>query len=74
LSMQAQFDQKIPQVSNWLVALEKVPGLQDTWVSSVSSPTGSGGGQANAGQFSATATIGQQDLSNRPKTLPGGTK
>ena len=74
LTMQAQFDQKIPQVSNWLVALEKVPGMQDTWVSSVSNPTGSGGGQANVGQFSATATIGQQALSNRPKTLPGGTK
>ena len=71
--MQARFDQKIPQVSSWLVALEKVPGLQDTWVSSVSSPTANAG-QAATGQFSANATIGQQAASDRYKTLPGGTK
>ena len=73
VTMQARFDQKIPQVSSWLVALEKVPGLQDTWVSSVSSPTANAG-QAATGQFSANATIGQQAASDRYKTLPGGTK
>lgn len=73
LTMQAQFDQKIPQVSNWLVALERVPGLQDTWVSSVSSPTGAGSGH-NSGQFAATATLGSKAGSKRAKQLPGGGK
>ncbi len=73
VTMQAQFDQKIPQVSNWLVALERVPGLQDTWVSSVSSPTGNGTSHSS-GQFAATASLGSKAASDRAKQLPGGGK
>lgn len=73
VTMQAQFDQQIPQVSNWLVALEKVPGLQDTWVSSVSSPSASGGAH-NSGQFAASAALGAKAASSRAAQVPGGGK
>lgn len=73
VTMQAQFGQKIPQVSDWLVALERVPGLEDTWVSSVSSPSGGSGGQGS-GQFSATTNLGPKAASTRAQRLPGGVK
>ncbi len=78
LTMQGSFDGSIPQVSAWIRALESIPGLQDTWVSSVSAPTpgqgSSSGGSAATGSFQATANLGTQTLGRRAEQLPGGTK
>ncbi|MDA8063012.1 MAG: type IV pilus assembly protein PilM [Actinomycetota bacterium] len=70
VTLEAQFDQRIPQVSAWLAALETIPGLQDTWVSSVSAPSGGG----SPGTFAATTTVGTAAASTKAQTLPGGTR
>ncbi len=70
LNLSATYNRDLVQVSQWVVAIEGIPGLEDTWVSSIQQSTGSG--PAAASSFSATANLGPAALSNRSKLLPGG--
>ncbi|MHB1929285.1 MAG: type IV pilus assembly protein PilM [Acidimicrobiales bacterium] len=70
LSLGAKYNRTLVQVSQWVVAIEGIPGLENAWVSSIQQAAAST--SAVTSTFSATASLGHVALSDRAQLLPGG--